>query len=57
MGAANTYIYKVIVCQALIDTIIGLAIAGLIGIAIVWMTATSVIQIVLTPNLVMTCLA
>jgi len=54
MGAANTYIYKVIVCQALIDTIIGLAIAGLIGIAIVRMTATSVIQIVLTPNLVMT---
>jgi putative ABC transport system permease protein len=53
MGASNTYIYKVIVCQALIDTIIGLAIAGLIGIAIVRMTATSVIQIVLTPNLVM----
>jgi len=54
IGASNTYIYKVIVCQALIDTIIGLAIAGLIGIAIVRMTATSVIQIVLTPNLVMT---
>jgi putative ABC transport system permease protein len=53
MGASNTYIYKVIICQALIDTIIGLAIAGLIGIAIVRMTATSVIQIVLTPNLVM----
>jgi putative ABC transport system permease protein len=53
MGASNTYIYKVIVCQALIDTIIGFAIAGLIGIAIVRMTATSVIQIVLTPNLVM----
>jgi len=54
MGASNTYIYKVIICQALIDTIIGLTIAGLIGIAIVRMTATSVIQIVLTPNLVMT---
>jgi len=52
IGASNRYIYKVIVCQALIDTIIGLAIAGLIGIAIVRMTATSVIQIVLTPNLV-----
>jgi putative ABC transport system permease protein len=54
MGAANTYIYKVIVCQALIDTLIGLAIAGLIGVAIVRMTAASVIQIVLTPNLMMT---
>jgi putative ABC transport system permease protein len=52
MGASNNYIYRVIVCQALIDTSIGLAIAGLIGLAIVRMTATSVIQIVLTPNLV-----
>ena len=50
MGAANTYIHKVIVCQALIDTIIGLAIAGLIKIAIVRMTATSVIQIASTPK-------
>lgn len=52
MGASNSYIYKVIVCQALIDTFIGLTIAGLIGIAIVRLTATSVIQIVLTPGLV-----
>jgi putative ABC transport system permease protein len=51
MGASNSYIYKVIICQALIDTIIGLAIAGLIGIAVVRLTASSVIQIVLTPSL------
>ena len=52
MGASNTYIYKVIVCQALIDTAIGLAIAGLIGVGVVYLTATSVIQIVLTPKLI-----
>ena len=57
MGASNTYIDKVIVCQALIDTIVGLAIAGLIGLVIVRLTATSVIQIVLTPNLVLTLFA
>ncbi len=57
MGASNTYIYKVIVCQALIDTAIGLAIAGLIGIGIVYLTATSVIQIVLTPRLVLSLFA
>jgi len=51
MGASNGYIYKVIICQALLDTIIGLAIAGLIGTAVVRLTADSVIQIVLTPNL------
>ncbi|MGZ5228120.1 MAG: FtsX-like permease family protein [Burkholderiales bacterium] len=57
MGASNTYIYKVIVCQALIDTAIGLAIAGLIGIGIVYLTATSVIQILLTPKLVLSLFA
>ena len=51
MGASNGYIYKVIICQALLDTIIGLAIAGLIGIAVVHSTANSIIQIVLTPDL------
>jgi putative ABC transport system permease protein len=51
MGASNSYLYKVIICQALLDTTIGLAIAGMIGIAVVHVTANSVIQIVLTPNL------
>jgi putative ABC transport system permease protein len=54
MGASNSYIYKVIISQALIDTTIGLAIAGLIGIAVVRLTANSVIQIVLTPSLLIT---
>ena len=52
MGASNSYIYKVIICQALLDTTIGLAVAGLIGAAVVHLTATSVIQIVITPNLI-----
>jgi len=31
MGASNTYIYKVIICQALIDTIIGLTMLPLLS--------------------------
>ena len=57
MGASNSYIYKVIVCQALLDTVIGLAIAGLIGAVVVHLTASSVIQIVLTPNLLIALFA
>jgi len=57
MGASNSYIYKVIVTQALLDTVIGLAIAGLIGAAVVHLTATSVIQIVLTPDLLVALFA
>jgi putative ABC transport system permease protein len=34
MGASNTYIYKVIICQALLNAVIGFAIAALIGTAI-----------------------
>jgi putative ABC transport system permease protein len=57
MGASNSYIYKVIICQALLDTVIGLAIAGLIGIAVVRLTANSVIQIAITPNLMIALFA
>jgi putative ABC transport system permease protein len=53
MGASNSYIYKVIVCQALLNTILGLAIAALIGIAVVRFTVNSIIQIAITPNLVL----
>lgn len=52
MGASNGYIYKVIICQALLDTVIGLSIAGLVAAAVIHLTETSVIQIVLTANLI-----
>jgi putative ABC transport system permease protein len=57
MGASNSYIYEVIICQALINTITGLAIAALIGVAVVHLTANSVIQIAITPNLIIALFA
>ena len=51
MGASDTYIYKVIICQALINAVVGFAIAALIGVVIADVTATSALQIVITANL------
>ena len=51
IGASNGYIYKVIICQAVLSAIIGFAIAALIGTAIVYFTAKSALQIVITPSL------
>jgi putative ABC transport system permease protein len=51
MGASNTYIYKVIICQALLNAVIGFAIAALIGTAIAHFTSKSAVQIVITRNL------
>jgi putative ABC transport system permease protein len=51
MGASNTYIYQVIICQALLNAIIGFAIAALIGLAIAHFTSKSAVQIVITRNL------
>jgi putative ABC transport system permease protein len=52
MGASNSYIYQVIVCQALVNAIIGFAIAALIGTAVVNLTAKSALQVVITPSLI-----
>jgi putative ABC transport system permease protein len=51
IGASNGYIYKVIICQAVLSAIIGFAVAALIGTAVVHFTAKSALQIVITPNL------
>jgi putative ABC transport system permease protein len=51
MGASNTYIYKVIICQALLNAIVGFAIAALIGTAIAQFTSKSAVQIVITRSL------
>jgi putative ABC transport system permease protein len=51
MGASNGYIYKVIICQALLSALIGFAFAGLIGTAVVHFTAKSALQVVITPSL------
>jgi putative ABC transport system permease protein len=52
MGASNSYIFQVIIYQALVNSIIGFAIAALIGAAIVHFTAKSALQVVITPYLI-----
>jgi len=51
MGSSSRYIHKVIICQALISAVIGFAIAMLIDDAIVRLTATTALPIIITPNL------
>lgn len=53
MGATNDYIYKVIICQVLIDAVIGFCIAAIIGIVVVHLTSKSALQIVITHNLML----
>lgn len=52
MGSSNRYIYNVIIYQALINAVIGFAIAYGIGALVVKMTARSALPIVITPWLV-----
>ena len=49
MGSANGYIYRVIIYQALINAVIGFALASAIGAVVVQMTAKSALPIVITP--------
>jgi putative ABC transport system permease protein len=52
MGSSNSYIYTVIIYQALLNAVIGFAIAAGIGRLVVEMTAKSALPIVITPWLV-----
>jgi putative ABC transport system permease protein len=52
IGSSRQYIYKVIVCQALLSAAIGFSIAALIGAAIVQLTAATALPIVITPELI-----
>jgi putative ABC transport system permease protein len=51
IGSSRRYIYKVIICQALLSAVIGFGLAALIGLVIVYMTAASALPIVITPGL------
>jgi putative ABC transport system permease protein len=51
IGASNSYIYRVIISQALLNAFIGFGIAALIGLAVVRLTTKSALQIVITPSL------
>jgi putative ABC transport system permease protein len=52
MGSSNSYIYSVIINQALLNAVIGFGLAALIGGIVVWATAKSALPIVITPTLV-----
>jgi putative ABC transport system permease protein len=51
IGSSQGYIYKVIVCQAMISAVIGFSIAALVGDAIVKLTSATALPIVITPGL------
>jgi putative ABC transport system permease protein len=51
IGSSRRYIYKVIICQALLNAVIGFSIAAVIGAIVVRMTASSALPIVITPVL------
>jgi len=51
IGSSRQYIYAVIVCQALLNAVIGFSIAALIGETIVKLTAATALPIVITQGL------
>jgi putative ABC transport system permease protein len=51
IGSSRRYIYKVIVCQALLNALIGFCFAALIGLAVVRASSATALPIVITPGL------
>jgi putative ABC transport system permease protein len=51
LGSSKGYIYTVIIYQALLNAVIGFCLAALIGAAVVRMTSTSALPVVITPLL------
>ena len=51
IGSSGAYIHRVIIWQALLNAFIGFAVAALIGVVIVQMTAESALPILMTPGL------
>src|ERR1700746_2128553 len=52
IGCSNRYIYRVIIWQALLNAVIGFALATAIGYVVVQATAKSALPIVITPPLI-----
>jgi putative ABC transport system permease protein len=51
IGSSSSYIYQVIICQALLSAIIGFSLAACIGLVIVEATAETALPILMTPAL------
>jgi putative ABC transport system permease protein len=53
MGSSNHYIYSVIIYQALLNAVIGFGLASVIGFAVVWVTSSGALPVVITPALML----
>jgi putative ABC transport system permease protein len=51
IGSSSGYINKVIICQALLNSVIGFALAACIGLVVVQATAETALPIIMTPEL------
>ncbi len=51
IGSSKRYIYSVIIYQALLNALIGFTLASLVGFAVVWVTASGALPVVITPGL------
>jgi putative ABC transport system permease protein len=51
IGSSGRYIYKVIICQAVISAVVGFCLAAAVGFLIVQQTAETALPIVMTPEL------
>jgi putative ABC transport system permease protein len=51
MGSSNSYIYSVIIDQALLNALVGFGLASLVGFGVVWFTASGALPVVITPAL------
>jgi putative ABC transport system permease protein len=49
IGSSKRYIYSVIIYQALLNAVIGFALASLVGFSVVWVTASGALPVVITP--------
>jgi len=52
MGSSRTYIYTVILCQAVLSAIIGFSIAALVGVGLAHTSAGTALPILVTPALI-----
>ena len=57
IGSSKRYIYSVIIYQALLNAVIGFALASLVGFAVVWVTASGALPVVITPALMVAVFA
>jgi putative ABC transport system permease protein len=56
MGSSNSYIYSVIIYQALLNAVIGFGLATLIGFAVVGFTMNGALPVLITPMLILAML-